>query len=53
MSTDEAARRIELLEEAILEASLIICELRTAEAHAIMRIFGRVMDDEAMKRAGI
>lgn len=50
---EEALARIEQLEAAILEASLLICESRTAEAHALMRIFGNVMDEDARKRVGI
>lgn len=45
--------RIQQLEEAITEASLQLCESDASEAKAAMRIFGKVMDAEAMKRVGI
>ena len=47
------AARVEELETAITEASLELCESQAPEARAAMEIFGKVMDEEAMKRVGI
>lgn len=46
-------KRVEVLEEAITEASLVLCEQTTPEDVAAMRIFGKVMDAAAQKRMGI
>lgn len=43
----ELLKRRDVLEEAITQASLILCESETAEARSAMQIFDRVMDAAA------
>lgn len=45
--------RADILEEAIAEASLVLCESSSQEAKDAMAIFGKVMDAAAMKRLGL
>jgi len=51
--TTRLQARVELLEEAITNASLLICHHGSHECMAAMRVFGEVMDAAAMKRMGI
>ena len=45
--------RRDQLEEAITNASILICESREPECKAEMRVFDEVMDAEARRRVGI
>ena len=47
------AARMDVLEDAITNASLLICESSAPECRAAMKIFGKVMDEAARKRMGI
>lgn len=53
MSDMDTRARVEELEDAITEVSLLLCEDQSDNARAAMRIFGKVMDADARKRMGI
>jgi hypothetical protein len=50
---EEAINRVVELEEAITEASLMLCESKDPLASRVMKIFDKVMDAAARKRMGI
>ena len=53
IGAEAKAARMDVLEEAITNASLLICESSAPECRAAMKIFGKVMDEAARKRMGI
>jgi hypothetical protein len=53
LTGEEALKRVEELEEAITEASLMLCESKDPLASRVMKIFDKVMNTAARKRMGI
>lgn len=45
--------RVRVLEDAVLKASVYICESSSIDDKAAMKVFGKVMEEAAMNRLGV